>query len=167
MILSLSGMGHAARSHAIATEARRGLAIPVQADMTSSSLSAEKSLAADSQTLRVSLTTDRRVYRLGQPIRVSMTETATGAWPVRLWRTPPYFLRAYAPGSTLWSSQGPQEGSGNWVYLEPGKSRTNTFVWTPTRQDGVATPSGLVTIEGALDTVQAEPTSIRILGGRR
>lgn len=165
-ILSLSTTGHPARPNLLAPAARRGLGTPSGADATTPTLTAEKSLAADSRTLQVHLTTDRRVYRAGQPIRVTMTETATGDCPVRVWKTPPYFLRAYEPGATLWSSQGPLENAANWVYLEPGKSRATTFVWNPSRQAGLPAPSGLVTIEGTIDTVPSDSASIRILGGR-
>ena len=91
--------------------------------------------APPSDLLTTSLTTDRSVYLLGQPIQLTFTETNVGTTTVQVMEGPSSF-DVKQSGHEVWNSLYPDTfpdewapQSYSWVTLQPGQSFTQTATW--------------------------------------
>lgn len=87
--------------------------------------------AAASQGLALSLTTDHRVYRAGQPVVITLTETNTSPSPIHIVEGPSTsgFL-AFRGRHKLWASNaGIQPMFVMSQTLQPGQSITTSATW--------------------------------------
>ncbi len=129
-------------------------------------------MAPPTSVLSTSLTTDRSVYQLGQPIQLTFTETNVGTTAVQVLEGPTGF-DVKQNGAEVWNSSYPNvfpyevtpqsNSTYSWVTLNPGQSFTQTATW-----DGVpdhlpsADLSGTFTVSNELDP-RGETTSIQIV----
>lgn len=84
----------------------------------------------DSSQLSTSLTTDKSVYQLGQPISLTFTETNVGTTPLQVLTGPPSFdvtqngVPVWTPTFTIGASS-----YDSWMTLQPGQSITQVTSW--------------------------------------
>jgi hypothetical protein len=123
------------------------------------------------ENLKVRLTTDRRSYRAGQPVRITLRETNVGDEPIGLGASPLYAVSVVdATGTQHWKAWGPEFQATMIKYLPPGQSRTTTVVWDAhpgahAGQTRMMMPlTGDFEIHGSLDGVDAGVAKIRLLG---
>jgi hypothetical protein len=115
--------------------------------------------------LNVSVTTDRGSYRVGQPVRITVTETNTGTEAVEVGVCGPDRVAVTRQGVVVWRSVDRQACIQVVLLLEPGQSRQFTVNWPGRFNEHLRTPkTGLFLIQSTLDGASGA-TTIRI--GRR
>jgi hypothetical protein len=118
-----------------------------------------------SSQLATSLTTDKPVYQLGQPIGLTFTETNVGATPIQVLVGPASF-DITQNGAQVWSisfSSSPVFSEDSWATLEPGQSVTQTAEWSGVPENlPSAFSNGTFTLTNALDP-RAESTTFQIV----
>ncbi len=116
-----------------------------------------------SSQLSTSVTTDKPVYQLGQPIQLSFTETNVGTTPIQVLIGPTSF-NVMQTGAEIWSSIAPGGIPGdNWETLSPGQSMTQTATWNGVPNNvPAAFSNGTFTVSNALDP-RAESATFQIV----
>ncbi|MBV8265025.1 MAG: hypothetical protein JO252_01620 [Planctomycetaceae bacterium] len=112
---------------------------------------------APQASLAVSAATDRPSYRIGQPVRITFTETNTGPTAVGVDVGGPSAVTITRQGIEVWKMSGPMVFPTPALLLQPGQSRQDTIVWPGRFTEHTWLPmTGTFVVHGTLD---GTPTS--------
>jgi hypothetical protein len=119
---------------------------------------------APQASLTVSAATDRPSYRIGQPVRITFTETNTGPNAVGVDVCGPIPVTITRQGIEVWRMSGPMAYPVPALLLQPGRSRQDTVVWPGRFTEHTQLPrAGTFVVQGTLD---GTPTSAVFRVGR-
>jgi hypothetical protein len=96
-----------------------------------------------------SISTDRSVYEVGQPVTMTFTETNEGTAPIPIIAGPPSFSITQG-GRPYWQSL-PSSSPEVWVTLQPGQSLTQTETWNPQAWESSVGATGTFAVTDWLD----------------
>jgi hypothetical protein len=114
-------------------------------------------IAPVSSQFTTTVTTDRPIYDLGEPIQFTYTETDTGTEPLAVLNGPDAF-EVRSNGTAVWDSTDPitLPASSGWYTLRPGQSHTQTLTWDGDVGTGSFTVSNLLDPNATSATFQIQ-----------
>jgi hypothetical protein len=108
--------------------------------------------------LAISLTTDKSVYHLGEPVQITLTETNTRDQPVTIELDHLWFTITH-DGNWVWGNDDSCYGNPTLVTLQPGQSFARTVTWNGIANGplygGALNPSGTFVVSVTGTALQA------------
>ncbi|MBS4025749.1 MAG: LysM peptidoglycan-binding domain-containing protein [Clostridia bacterium] len=116
------------------------------------------------------LSTDRMLYRRGQPVTITLVKTNIGSQPITLtYRTAQrfdFFVRRSRTGPIIWQLSADQFFAQviESVVLQPGQSQIFRVVWDQITNDGLSVGTGIFTVigENVAEELRGRTISVRI-----